>query len=245
MPSGRRRQLIGEQPGTPVLEAEPDCFFCRSVLADGHSFGIVEIQDRPVCFADKIAEQPPQLVDRLVVFGDVGQHRDRRFEQGDRAIALVNFADKYLARPDQCAGEGIAGVGEILHHRAVHDRRVAPGPVQDPGGHAGDRGFSAGPRDADAVRGGIEQIGQHGGPAHAPGAGRPGRNDIRHSVLHSGGGDKNLLRTRDPAAVLRVQPDATPAQIVELGAGAAPVECRVECRVERTVRPFHPMALGL
>ena len=69
--------------------------------------------------------------------------------------------------------------------------------------------------------------------------------DIRHSVLHGGGGDKNLLRTRDPAAVLRVQPDATPAQIVELGAGAAPVECRVECRVERPVRPFHPMALGL
>ena len=113
--------------------------------------------------------------------------------------------------------------------------------MENPGDHAGDGGFAAGPGDADALRRGVEQFGERLRPAHAPGTDSLGRSDIGHAVLDRGGGDEDLAGPADAAAVLRMQADAAAAQIVEPGRGLLPAGCRVEC----AVGPFHPMALRL
>ena len=52
--------------------------------------------------------------------------------------------------PIRALAKGASGVDEVLHLRAVHDRRVVPGAMQDPADHAGGGGFAAGAGDADA-----------------------------------------------------------------------------------------------
>ena len=237
----RRFKPVDENVGAAVFQAETRLSAGAQASADGSDFRIVGIEDRPASGIDEVAEQASQLVHRLVVFGNVGQHGDGRIEQGDRTVAFVDLADDGIARSRQRAREGVVRPGKIFHHRAVDDGRAAPGAMENPGDHAGNGGFAAGPGNADPLRHGVEQFGEHSRPAHAPGADPLGRGDIGHAVLDRGGSDEDLSGPADAAAVLRMQADAAAVQIVELGRGLLPARCRVE----RAVGPFHPMALRL
>ena len=237
----RRFKPVGEKVGASVLQAETRLPAHGQASADGPDFRIVKIEDRPAGSIYEIAEQLPQFVHRLVVFGNVGQHGDGRIEQGDRPVAFVDLADDGIAQSRQRAREGVVRPGKIFHHRAVDDGRAVPGAMEHPGDHAGNGGFAAGPGNADPLRRGVEQFGERFRPAHAPGADPLGRGDIGHAVLDRGGSDEDLSGPADAAAVLRMQADAAAVQIVELGRGLLPARCRVE----RAVGPFHPMALRL
>ena len=95
-----------------------------------------------------------------MVEADVGQHRDLGLVERDRAVAFVDFADEQLGVADQGARERRRRRDEILHHRAVHHRRLAVAGVEDPADHAGHGRFAAGAADGDAALGGVEQLGE-------------------------------------------------------------------------------------
>ena len=82
-----RRQRGGEEAGLVVVEVEH------------HRLGL----------GREIAEQVAELVERLVIEGDVVEHGDVRPVERDRAVALVDLADEVVAAADQSAGEGHFG----------------------------------------------------------------------------------------------------------------------------------------
>lgn len=61
-----------------------------------------------------------------MVEADIVEHRDLGLEQRNRAIALIDLGHKHIAMPHARAGEWGISRDEILHHPAVHDRRVQP-----------------------------------------------------------------------------------------------------------------------
>ena len=92
-----------------------------------------------------------------MVEADVGQHRDLRPIERDRAVAFVHLADEQLGVADQCAREGRGRSDEIAHHRAVHHCRLAMARVKDPADHAGHGRLAARAGDGDgAARAGEE-----------------------------------------------------------------------------------------
>ena len=119
------------------------------------------------------------------------------------------------------------GPGEILHHRAVHDRGIAPGLGHDPAGHAGNGRLAAGPADGHAGPRRVEQRRQQLGPAHARAAEFLRAHHLGHGVLDRGRRDKRLRRRCDSTAVLREEGKAQALQPAELFGRAALVAAAV------------------
>ena len=115
------------------------------------AFRVVEIEHRPSRRLEEAREQAAQLVHFLVVEADVGQHRDFRAIERDRSVAFVDFAHEQFGVADKRAGERRRRGNEILHHRAVHHRRLAVAGVEDPADHPGHGRLAAGPADRDAA----------------------------------------------------------------------------------------------
>jgi hypothetical protein len=93
-----------------------------------------------------------------------------RAVERDRAVAFVDLADEQLGIADQALSERRRGRDEILHHRAVHHRRLAVAGVEDPADHPGDGRLAAGAADRDAALRGVEQLARNCGPGEV---GRP------------------------------------------------------------------------
>ena len=134
--------------------------FRRQRVGERAGFGIVEVEHRLSRRSRKPANRLRKLVHLLVIEADVGQHRELGPVEGDRAVALVDLADEQLGVADQRAGEGRGGRDEILHHRAVHHRRLAVAGVEDPADHAGNGRLAARAADGDAALRGVEQLGE-------------------------------------------------------------------------------------
>ncbi len=213
---GRRDQVAGQEIRRRVAQAEADRLVRRNPGGQHGALRIVQVQDHGFGLGGKVAEQRPQLVQRLVVQGDVVQDRDPRAVEGDRAVALVDLADEDIAVADHGAGEGGVGRDEVLHHGAVHDRRVTPDRVQYPAEHPGRGRLAAGAAQGDAVRRGVEYLGQQLGAGHHTRTETPGRLHVGHGVLDRGRGDQDLVGAGEAAAVLGVQRDAASAQKIEL-----------------------------
>ena len=204
--AGRHRlEVMGVQRGRFLAEGEGDRLVGRKALGQRPGLDIVEVEHGLGRPAGEAAEQVAQLLHRLVVQRDVGDHGDGRVVAGDGAVGLIDFRDEQVGAADQGAGEGVVGVGEILHHRAVHDGRRAARLMQDPGDHAGDGRLAAGSGHADRGRGGVEQLTEELGAGDDAGTGAFGCADVGHGVLDGTGGYHGLVGARDARAVLRMQ----------------------------------------
>ena len=160
--AGVARRHLERDPGRRPDRRRGDEIGLRGIQAVGHrlsglqlgrerrGFRVVEIEHHRLRLGDEAAEQGAQLVQRFVIERDVVHDRHARLEIGDRAVALVHLADEDVAVADPGAGKRRARVDEVLHVRAVHDRRALAGAVQDPADHADRRGLAAGAGDADA-----------------------------------------------------------------------------------------------
>ena len=201
-------------PSATEPATTPICAFSCSI-AEGDDFlrmrqqrqrfGIVGIDHRNAAARQIVAEQLAQFLHALVVEADVEQHADSRTIERDRTVAFVDFADIEALPADDRAGIGPFGGDEILHHRAVHDRRLASAGVEDPAEHAGDGRLSAGPGNRQPGAAGVEQ------DRIELGAGQPqafeflGALGIGYGVFYGGAGDEDLFGRDDAAAVLRMQ----------------------------------------
>src|ERR1044072_2841430 len=67
-----------------------------------------------------------------MIQGDVIQDSDARSEERNRPVALVYLTDECLTFTDPGTGESRARGGEVLHIRAVHDRRALSCAMQNP-----------------------------------------------------------------------------------------------------------------
>ena len=143
-----------------------------------------------------------------MIEADIAQHCDTRIVQRNRTIALINLGDEHAPVPNAGAGEWRIRAGKVLHHRAVHDRRIAPGRRHDPPGHPGDRAFAAGPANRDPAGRGIEQHSEQLGARQARAAQFTRANHLRHRILDRRRGNQRLRRRDDPAAVLRIKREA-------------------------------------
>jgi hypothetical protein len=226
----------GEQVGPAIAEAEGEQPVALHHAGQQCRFLVVEVEHGRVRLADEVAEQAAELVHRLVVEGDVGEHGDFRLVERDRAVALVYFTDERVAGPRQRTREGRVGGDEILHHGAVHHDGIAAERVQDPADHAGGGRFAGRAADRDRVRRLVEQAGQKLRAREVIGAETAGGLHVRHRLLDRGGGDQQLVGAPHAAAVLRVQADALAFQEGEFVGDPA--------LVERAVRAFDMGALG-
>ena len=157
--TGRHRlEVVGVEGGRLLAQGEGDDLVAREGLGQRLGLEIVEVEHGPGRPPGEAAEQVAQLLHRLVVQRDVGDHGDRRIVARDGAIGLIDLGDEQVRAADQGAGERVIGIGEILHHRAVHDGRRAARLVQDPGDHAGDGRLAAGAGHADRGGRGVEQL---------------------------------------------------------------------------------------
>ena len=89
---------------------------------------VVEVEHHRFRLQREIAEQVAQLVEALVIEGDVVEHRDLRPVERDRAVAFVDLADEDVAAADQRAGERRIGA----ERNSSSPRRSSPsgrGPV--------------------------------------------------------------------------------------------------------------------
>ena len=146
----------------------------------------------------KRREQAAQLVHFLMVEADVGQHRDFRLVEGDRAVAFVDLADEQFGVADQGARERRGGRHEILHHRAVHHRRLAVAGVEDPADHPGDGRLAAGAADGDAALRVVEQFREELRAGQMVEAKLAGADDVGHGLLDRRGGDQGHARPAGP-----------------------------------------------
>ena len=120
-------------------------------------FLVVGIDHAALRCLEEISEQLAQLVHALVVERDVQEDAHRRLVLRDRTVALVQLGHVKVGVTDHRAGEGAVLGDEVLHHRAVHDRRIAACVVQYPAEHPGHGRLAAGTRDGDARFGSVEQ----------------------------------------------------------------------------------------
>ena len=170
--AGVARRHLERDPGRRPDRRRRDEIGLRGIQTVGHrlsglrigrqrrGFRIVEIQHHRLRLGDEAAEQGAQLVQRFVIERDVVHHRHAGLEIGNRAVALVDFTDEDVAVADPGAGKRRARVDEVVHVRAVHDRRTFAGAVQDPADHADGRGLAAGAGDTDAQGGAVEELGE-------------------------------------------------------------------------------------
>ncbi len=134
---------------------------------------------------------------------DIEQHADSRAIKRDRTVAFIDLADIDRLPADHRAGERAFVRHEVLHHCAVHDRRLAAQRVENPAQHRGHGRFAAGPGDPDPGTAGIEQDRVELGAGEAQQAEFVGAPDFGHIVLDRGGSDQDLRGACDTAAVLR------------------------------------------
>ena len=118
-------QILAHEIRTGGIEAVADDLVGRDGFGQRADLGIVEVEHRLARGIEEMGEQLAELVHLLVVEADVGQHRDLGPVEDDRPVAFVDLADEQLGVADQGAGERRRGGDEILHHCAVHDRRLA------------------------------------------------------------------------------------------------------------------------
>ena len=202
--------------------------------------GVVGVDHRDAAARQVIAKQLAQLFHALVVEADIEQHADRRTIERDRAVALVDFADIEALPADHRAGIGAFGRDEVLHHRAVHDRRLAPAGVEDPAEHAGDGRLAAGPGNRQPRTAGVEE------DRIELGAGQPqalqfrGAFGIGYGIFHCSAGDEDLLGRDDPAAVLRMQRETLLFERGELVGRAALIAAAVRS-FDRTAATFEDL----
>ncbi len=160
----------------------------------------------------------------IVEHGNLGR------EQGNRAVAFVDLRHEHFPLPDPRAGEWRVTRHKILHHCAVHNRRVKPCLGQYPADHASDGRFAAGPAHRYAARRGVEEVGQQFGAGHALAAQGIGLGDIGYAVLDRSRGNQDLVAANQPAAVLRKQLDAKALQPFEFRAQPPLIERAVGTR---------------
>ena len=168
---------------------------------------------------------------------DVVHDRDARLKKRNRPVALVHFADEHLAFADPGAGErGVRG-DEVLHVRAVHDRRALSGAMQNPADHADGGGLAAGAGDANAQGGSVEEFGEKPRARGDGGADAARGLHVGDRFLDRGGGDQDLTGAADAAAILRMEQHAACAQEIE--------SFGIASLVERAVGALDPSAPGL
>ena len=199
----RDATLHHADPGAAIVDAEGQ----RRVGArdEAEGFLVIGIDHAGRSALQKITEQFAQFVHALVIEADVQQQCHRRAIQRYRSVAFVHLADEGIAPADLGAGEAVVGLAVVLHHRAVHDRRVRARLLHDPAEHSGHRRLAAGPADGDTLRRGVEQFGQQFGAAHPRAAQFLRAHHFGRGVFHGGRGDQHLRFAGDAAAVLRVQ----------------------------------------
>ena len=164
----------------------------------------------------KCANSCAKLVHLLVVEADVGQHGDLGPVERDRAVALVDLADEQLGIADQSARERRRGRHEILHHRAVHHRRLAVAGVEDPADHPGHGRLAAGPADGDAALRSVEQPGEELRAGEVGEAELAWRGRRRGQSSSTAAEVTSVMPWLQARPVLREQLDPERAQIVEL-----------------------------
>ena len=169
---------------------------------------IVEIDDGAGAGGKIAAEQYPQFFHALVIEADIQQDADRWAIQGDRTVAFVHFGHESVALADAGAGEGHSRGDEVLHHRAIHDRGIAPVRGQNPAQHRGDGRFAAGAGNRDALRCQIEQRREKLRTRHSAASEFGGADHFGHGIFYRGRRDDHLIRRRHSAAILCEQADA-------------------------------------
>src|SRR5688572_33142727 len=100
-----------------------------------------------------------------MIEADVVEHGDLRAIKRNRPIAFIDLADK---RPlaYTSAGEWNLRGDEVLHHRAVHDRRIETFDRENPAEHGSDGRLAAGSRDRDSPDASVEQRREQLGAGH-------------------------------------------------------------------------------
>ena len=184
-----------------VVNCEGDYFFAlaRQILR----IVIVQVDDCRFRPAEEITEEQAQLLHALVIEADIQQHGHGGIVQRDGAVALVHFADEHVALAHDRAGERIGRAGEVLHHRAVHDRGLVPRILHDPAQHCSGGGFAAGTADCQGAGRSIEQAGKQFRARETGAAQRLRAHNFWHGILDSGTGDQHLFSAVQSAAILR------------------------------------------
>ena len=162
-----------------------------------------------------ISEELAQLVHTLVVEADVEQHADSRAIERNRAVAFIDFAEIKRITAHHGTGIGPIWCDEVLHHGAVHYRRLAPRAGKDPAKHGGDSRLAASPCNSDPGTAGIEEYGIQFCSGETQAAEVRGSLDLRYGVFNSSRSDKDLVAGNDPAAILRMQLEALPLECAE------------------------------
>ena len=199
-----------------LLLLDPEGDDLLRMRQQGERFLVVGVDHADAAAREVVAEQCTQFFHALVIEADVQQHTDCRAIERDRAVAFVDLADIERLPADHRAGEGAFGRDEVLHHRAVHDRRLAAHGVKDPAEHARDGRLPAGAGNGQAGAARVEQDRIELGPSQAQAAEFLRALRIGNRVLDRGAGDEDLVLRDDPAAVLRMQAEALPLQRGEL-----------------------------
>src|SRR5262245_26874432 len=172
-----------------------------------------------------------------MVQGDVVDDCDAGLEKRNRAIALVQLTDKKLAVADPGAGKRRAHINEVLHIRAVHDRRAHSGAVQNPAEHADRSRLTARAGDTDAPVGRVEEFGEKPSARDDGGTNTARRLQVGDRVLYSGGLHQDLTGPRNAAAILGMQKNTTCTQKIE--------SFGIASLVERPVRTLNRSTHGL
>ena len=197
-------------------------------------FRVIGIHHCDAAARQVIAEQLPQFFQAFVIEADIQKDPDGGTVERDRSVAFVHLADIEALTAGDGARERTLRIGEILHHRAVHDGRFAAQMMHDPAEHPGDGGFPARPRHGKSGAAGVEQDRIELGAGQAQASQILGTRDIGHAGFHCGGSDHDLILRDDAAAVLGVESDALGFQRRELFRRAA--------LIETAVRAFDPRA---
>jgi len=206
------RQAVGER-----ATGRNGAIECRRLF-------IVQIEHACLGTIHEIAEKRTKLIQRLVIEGDIVQHSNLGIVVRDRAVALVDFADKEILVAGNGTGEGKICRSKVLHDGAVENRRAHVGKMQNPAEHARRCRFPASAGDRDAFPCTIEQLGQQCRACNLLSTDPARGLDVGDSVFHCGGTHEDLLRTGNPATVLCIKSEPQGAQMLELLRGAALVE---------------------
>src|SRR6266496_2112846 len=84
----------GEQIGCCIAQAPGQNLARLQIGHERRGLRIVEVEHHRLPLADEAAEEGAQLVERLVIEGDVVYDRDAGRKQRDRTVALVDFANR-------------------------------------------------------------------------------------------------------------------------------------------------------
>src|SRR5215813_4411907 len=140
---------------------------------------------------------------------NVVHYRDPGLEKCNRTVALVHLTDKHVACADPGAGKRRVHVDEVLHIRAVHDRRAPTSTMQNPPDHADSGGLTARTGDTNSQGCTVKELGKKP-RASSDGDTNTARGlHVRDRLLNSGGGHQDLLGSSNTTAVLRMKQQPT------------------------------------